>query len=79
MSLIHLQREVERHAFDLIIHVGDIGYDLHTDNGTVGDIFMRSMEPMVSTIPYMVIAGNHEEDGKNFRQVECCVMNVIWF
>ena len=44
MSLIHLQREVERHAFDLIIHVGDIGYDLHTDNGTVGDIFMRSME-----------------------------------
>lgn len=39
---------------------------MHRNNGTVGDTFMRFMEPIISTIPYMVIAGNHEEDGKNF-------------
>ncbi|KAI6189962.1 Purple acid phosphatase [Aphelenchoides bicaudatus] len=66
VSLVYLQREAERHQFDLIIHVGDIAYDLHTNNGSVGDTFMRNMEPIISSIPYMVIAGNHEDDGKNF-------------
>lgn len=27
---------------------------------------MRQMEPIAAYVPYMVIAGNHEDDGKNF-------------
>ena len=31
-----------------------------------GDNFTRQMEPIIAYVPYMVIAGNHEDDLKNF-------------
>ncbi|KAI6230197.1 Purple acid phosphatase [Aphelenchoides fujianensis] len=69
VSLVHLQRAAERGEFDLVIHVGDLAYDLHKENGTIGDIFMNSIQPIATRVPYMVIAGmctrNHEEY-KNF-------------
>ncbi|KAK6751044.1 hypothetical protein RB195_002798 [Necator americanus] len=49
----------------------DISYDLQSDDGVNGDKFMNQLEPVISRIPYMVVAGNHEyEDGNftNFRQ-----------
>lgn len=39
---------------------------MHSHNGDRGDKFMRQIEPIAAFVPYMVIAGNHEEDGKNF-------------
>ncbi|CAI2353740.1 unnamed protein product [Caenorhabditis sp. 36 PRJEB53466] len=52
--------------FDFIVHIGDLAYDLHSNNGKLGDQYMNSLEPVISKIPYMVIAGNHENDGANF-------------
>ncbi|CAI5452743.1 unnamed protein product [Caenorhabditis angaria] len=52
--------------FDFIVHIGDLAYDLHSNNGKLGDQYMNLLEPVISKIPYMVIAGNHENDGKNF-------------
>ncbi|EYC42359.1 hypothetical protein Y032_0534g3068 [Ancylostoma ceylanicum] len=57
--------------FDFVVHVGDIAYDLQDDDGKNGDKFMNQLEPLISRIPYMVVAGNHEyEDGSfsNFQQ-----------
>uniref|UniRef100_A0A158P899 Purple acid phosphatase n=1 Tax=Angiostrongylus cantonensis TaxID=6313 RepID=A0A158P899_ANGCA len=56
--------------FDFIVHLGDIAYDLHANNGTTGDKYMNQLEPLLSKIPYMVIAGNHEDDGKNFTDYQ---------
>ncbi|CAI4222936.1 unnamed protein product [Auanema sp. JU1783] len=56
--------------FDFVIHVGDISYDLHTNKGQNGDNYMNQLEPLISTMPYMVIAGNHEDDGKNFSHYQ---------
>ncbi|EYC23974.1 hypothetical protein Y032_0014g2249 [Ancylostoma ceylanicum] len=56
--------------FDFIVHVGDISYDLHTGDGKNGDEFMNQLEPLLSRIPYMVIAGNHENDGRNFSNFQ---------
>ncbi|PIO70741.1 hypothetical protein TELCIR_07396 [Teladorsagia circumcincta] len=56
--------------FDFIVHVGDISYDLHADDGKTGDKFMNQLEPLLSRIPYMVVAGNHENDGKNFTNFQ---------
>uniref|UniRef100_A0A8R1HPZ0 Purple acid phosphatase n=1 Tax=Caenorhabditis japonica TaxID=281687 RepID=A0A8R1HPZ0_CAEJA len=56
--------------FDFIVHLGDIAYDLHTDNGRVGDNYLNTFEPLISKIPYMVIAGNHEDDLQNFTNYQ---------
>uniref|UniRef100_A0A914C1C0 Purple acid phosphatase n=1 Tax=Acrobeloides nanus TaxID=290746 RepID=A0A914C1C0_9BILA len=50
----------------IFVFSGDIAYDLHTENGIGGDNFTRQMEPVIAYVPYMVIAGNHEDDLKNF-------------
>ncbi len=31
-------------SIQFTLHMGDIAYDLHTDNGTVGDLFMEGIE-----------------------------------
>uniref|UniRef100_A0AC35UGJ1 Metallophos domain-containing protein n=1 Tax=Rhabditophanes sp. KR3021 TaxID=114890 RepID=A0AC35UGJ1_9BILA len=56
----------------MIIHLGDLAYDLHSEDGNVGDTFMDEMEPLIATKPYMVIAGNHEFDWRatNFANYE---------
>uniref|UniRef100_A0A1I7S5Z0 Purple acid phosphatase n=1 Tax=Bursaphelenchus xylophilus TaxID=6326 RepID=A0A1I7S5Z0_BURXY len=66
ISLEYIAEAVNNDEFDLMIDVGDFAYDLHTDDGRVGDIFMNQMEPIASRIPFMVVAGNHEDDGRNF-------------
>ncbi|CAG9310823.1 unnamed protein product [Blepharisma stoltei] len=46
---------------DAVIHMGDIAYDLSSDNGAWGDTFMNSIQPVASSVPYMVCVGNHED------------------
>jgi hypothetical protein len=48
-------------AVDAIVHVGDIAYDLFDNDNRQGDAYMKYLESVVSRIPYMVIAGNHEK------------------
>ena len=33
---------------------------MDTDNGNVGDEFMRQLEPIAAYVPYMTAVGNHE-------------------
>lgn len=47
----------------MILHTGDFAYDLHTDDGLVGDEFMSMIQPLASYLPYIGCAGNHE--GRN--------------
>jgi 3',5'-cyclic AMP phosphodiesterase CpdA len=49
-------------SYDTILHVGDMAYDLFTNNALLGDEWMRAVEPMASRVPYMVCPGNHEAD-----------------
>ncbi|CAJ0582052.1 unnamed protein product, partial [Mesorhabditis spiculigera] len=65
-SIESLLAAAAANKFDMVVHIGDIAYDLHSDNGTVGDGYMNKMEPLMATMPYMVIAGNHEDDNENF-------------
>uniref|UniRef100_A0A914MVJ0 Purple acid phosphatase n=1 Tax=Meloidogyne incognita TaxID=6306 RepID=A0A914MVJ0_MELIC len=59
-SLGKLQREAQNGDFDMILHVGDLAYNLDTDQGNFGDEFMRQIEPAAAYAPYMVVVGNHE-------------------
>jgi acid phosphatase type 7 len=46
---------------DMILHVGDYGYNLDTNGGLVGDQFMRNIEQLSAYVPYMTSVGNHED------------------
>ncbi|XP_054714033.1 acid phosphatase type 7-like [Uloborus diversus] len=59
-SIPRLQEEVQKNHFDVLLHVGDIAYNMDTDNARVGDEFMRQMEPIAAYVPYMTCVGNHE-------------------
>ncbi|XP_075486985.1 putative inactive purple acid phosphatase 27 [Primulina tabacum] len=46
--------------FDIVFHIGDIAYA----NGYISqwDQFTAQVEPIASTVPYMIASGNHERD-----------------
>ncbi|XP_043246191.1 acid phosphatase type 7-like [Amphibalanus amphitrite] len=60
-SLERLQLDAALGMYDAVLHIGDFAYDLHDDDGKVGDEFLRMVEPMTARVPYMVTAGNHEK------------------
>jgi hypothetical protein len=55
-----LEQEADLGAFDAVVHIGDIAYDLHDNYGEVGDHYLRMMQTVISRAPYMTIPGNHE-------------------
>ncbi|CAL1278325.1 unnamed protein product [Larinioides sclopetarius] len=65
-STPYLIEEAKNGTVDLILHNGDIAYDLHTNNGRVGDNFMNLIQPVAARIPYMVSVGNHEAFNWNY-------------
>lgn len=52
--------DVTKNNYDAVWHVGDFGYDLHSNGGKVGDDFMRKIEAIAARIAYMTSPGNHE-------------------
>ncbi|CAG9328406.1 unnamed protein product [Blepharisma stoltei] len=55
-----LEEESKSRNYLGILHMGDIAYDLDTDNGKIGDDYLNMVEPIVASFPYMVEPGNHE-------------------
>jgi len=66
-SLPRLQEETQLGHFDLILHVGDMAYDMNEDNARVGDDYMNAIQSIAAYIPYMTCPGNHE-NAYNFSQ-----------
>ncbi|XP_074075110.1 acid phosphatase type 7 [Macrotis lagotis] len=60
-SLPRLRRETLQGMYDVVLHVGDFAYNMDQDNARVGDTFMRMIEPVAASVPYMTCPGNHEE------------------
>ncbi|KAF2900593.1 hypothetical protein ILUMI_05593 [Ignelater luminosus] len=59
-ALPSLKKETHEGLYDAILHIGDFAYDMDSNNGEVGDSFMRSIEPIAAHVPYMTCPGNHE-------------------
>lgn len=56
----HLSK-LDMSGYDAILHAGDFAYDVDTNAGAMGDTFFNSMKNFVTRVPYLVIAGNHED------------------
>jgi hypothetical protein len=50
------------YSYDAILHAGDLGYNLDSYSGKMGDDFFNSIQDLVSEFPYMTIPGNHESN-----------------
>jgi hypothetical protein len=61
-SLPYILKE-GHNRYDAIFHVGDFAYDLHSEEGRRGDVFMNSLQPLAAYVPYIGIAGDHEREG----------------
>ena len=48
-------------AMDVVLHVGDIAYDLQSNNGASGDAFVTEIEPFAANLPVHFCPGNHED------------------
>ncbi|EJD75412.1 nucleotide pyrophosphatase/phosphodiesterase [Loa loa] len=60
-SLGKVQQQAQRSLIDAVLHIGDMAYNLDTDEGRFGDQFGRQIEPVAAYVPYMMIVGNHEQ------------------
>ncbi|CAD5227947.1 unnamed protein product [Bursaphelenchus xylophilus] len=68
-SIPYMIEATQKRWIHMVVHVGDIAYNLQNRQGKLGDAYMRKIEPIAAYIPYMVIAGNHEEDGEDFANL----------
>ncbi|XP_063969933.1 acid phosphatase type 7-like [Lytechinus pictus] len=59
-SLRLLNKAARERLADAVIHVGDFAYDLHDEEGKVGDDFMNRIQDIAAVLPYMTCPGNHE-------------------
>ena len=55
-----LTSDAKSKRIDAVLHVGDLAYNLADDGGRTATLFMNQIEPIASSIPYMVCPGNHE-------------------
>jgi hypothetical protein len=46
--------------YDAVLFLGDLAYDLDTNNGEVGNTFLTYAMPITSQIPFQLCPGNHE-------------------
>eukprot|EP01062_Namystynia_karyoxenos_P049706 TRINITY_DN38175_c0_g1_i1.p1 TRINITY_DN38175_c0_g1~~TRINITY_DN38175_c0_g1_i1.p1 ORF type:complete len:741 (+),score=134.09 TRINITY_DN38175_c0_g1_i1:142-2223(+) len=51
---------------DAVLHAGDIAYSLRSRQGATGDRYLRVMQPVTASLPYMVAAGDH--DARDWEQ-----------
>lgn len=62
-TIVSLKTKMNTDTYDGILHIGDMAYNLNSQDGTYGDLFLEAIEPIASQFPYMVAQGNHETSG----------------
>ena len=65
-----LLRDAATGGYDGVLAVGDFAYDLQDDGGHRGDLYMRMLEPLAASLPFMTCPGNHEAPS-NFSHYRC--------
>jgi alkaline phosphatase D len=56
-TLTRLREHHSAGGIDMILHVGDIAYDLREDSGRRAEEFLSDMSSMASSVPYMTCPG----------------------
>ena len=59
--------DAQNDVIDMVLHIGDLAYDMNEQLGQQGDLFMNMVQPVASKMPYNALVGNHEEHN-NFSE-----------
>ena len=59
-DMVMVSKEIIEKRADLVVHVGDFGYNLDSNKGDTGVRFMNALQNYSARAPYMVSLGNHE-------------------
>ncbi|XP_029643331.1 acid phosphatase type 7-like [Octopus sinensis] len=75
----YVVQESINNRYTSIFHIGDIAYNLASNDGIVGDIFLSKLKNMVSRIPYLTVPGDHESfDNYEHYRHRFSVPNQDW-
>lgn len=55
-----LTETLTQHNYDMVLHMGDMAYNLDDEDGSRGDSFMNQIQPIAGKVAYMTCPGNHE-------------------
>ena len=72
-SVQMIAQEVQAGQAHLVLHDGDMAYDLNSKEGTVGDAFANLIQPIASRVPYIGVQGNHGQ-----RLLACILPPSSW-
>ena len=61
---------------DMVMHLGDLCYNLHEEMGMKADKWMNFIQPVAAKIPYQTLPGNHEKYF-NYTHYESRLLIVI--
>ena len=62
-SLPYILKE-GKNEYSAVFHLGDFAYDLHSESGRRGDVFLNALQPLAAYVPYVGIVGDHEREGQ---------------
>ena len=68
-SVPQLIEDTNAGRHQIVVHYGDIAYNLDDQCGMVGDLFMSAVSPFASQIPVVFGVGNHET-AKNYTYID---------
>eukprot|EP00756_Hemistasia_phaeocysticola_P033397 Hpha_TRINITY_DN16462_c5_g9::TRINITY_DN16462_c5_g9_i1::g.161961::m.161961 len=61
--------QVQGDAISAVVHIGDHCYNIGGSDDRRGDGYMQAYEPILSTVPWVPVVGNHEYyDGDHLRR-----------
>jgi 3',5'-cyclic AMP phosphodiesterase CpdA len=55
-----------RSAYDLIILLGDLAYDLESQDCERGDFFLRNLSTFTPYLPMLITPGNHDTGNNTY-------------
>ena len=58
--MANVLRDVENAEIDLVVQMGDHAYNMGGDDDRRGDGYMEAWQPVLTTVPWLPIVGNHE-------------------
>jgi hypothetical protein len=74
----NLIRDVSNGLIDAVVHLGDHAYNIAENDGRRGDGYLNAFQPIISSVPWIPVLGNHEMYGDSVADNGERYFNQTW-